>query len=173
MKMNKGFTLIELMVTLTVAAIILTIAIPSFRNVILNNRLVTQANELITGINLTRSEAIKRGRSVTICAANAGLTDCAASTDWATNGWIVFVDVDGDSTVDVGDTIIRVWEGLIESNLTSTVNSVVYRSTGMTSLAAGATAAFTLQITGCPVTTARSITVLSTGRPNVSSATCS
>ena len=171
MKTNKGFTLIELMVTLVVAAILLTVAIPSFQSIVQNNRLITQANELITGINLTRSEAIKRGKSITICSANAGLTACSASTDWAVNGWIMFIDENGDSTVDAGDTILRVWEALKESSLTGSTTSIVYRSTGLTNLAA--TATFTLKITGCPITTARQITVLTTGRPNVSSIACS
>lgn len=171
MKTNKGFTLIELMVTLAVAAIILTVAVPSFRSIVQNNRLITQANELITGINLARSEAIKRGQSISICAANAALTGCSnTATAWNV-GWIIFIDSDGGADFDAGETILRVWEAIDESSLTSNTSLIMYRSTGLTSLAA--TATFTLKITGCPVTTARQITVLTTGRPNVSSIACS
>lgn len=78
-RLARGFTLIELMITLTVAAILTTIAIPSFQNVIRESRLAAQTNELITALNLARSEAIRRSQSVTVTA-NGG--------SW-NNGWVV------------------------------------------------------------------------------------
>jgi type IV fimbrial biogenesis protein FimT len=79
MKNLRGFTLIELMITIAVAAILLSIGVPSFQNIIRENRLATQANELITALNLARSEAIRRGQNVTVTP-NGG--------DW-NSGWVV------------------------------------------------------------------------------------
>ncbi len=101
---GKGFTLIELMVTLAVAAILLTVGVPSFRATVENNRLTTAANELVSALNLARSEAIKRGVRVTVCKSADGAT-CTTSGDWE-QGWIVFVDLNGDGIFDDdGDTI--------------------------------------------------------------------
>lgn len=89
-KTKNGFTLIELMVTLSVVAILAIVAIPSFTGSIKRNRAVTQTNDLISALNLARNEAIRRNVRVSVCSSTDELT-CAASTDWAT-GWIVFVD---------------------------------------------------------------------------------
>jgi type IV fimbrial biogenesis protein FimT len=94
-----GYTLMELMVTITIAGILLSIAIPSFTSIISSNRLTTYANELVTAFNYARSEAIKRGEQVTV--RNKG-----ASTHWE-SGWIVFVDNDASNTFnDDGDATL-------------------------------------------------------------------
>lgn len=85
-----GFTLIELMMTLLVASIILTMAVPGFRGLIQNNRAATQSNELISALSLARSEAVKRGARVSVCP-TANQTSCTAGVDWSI-GWMVFVD---------------------------------------------------------------------------------
>lgn len=64
---SSGFSLIELMVTIVVAGIILSIAIPSFRNLILSNELTTTTNDWVSAVNTARSEAIKRGASAVVC----------------------------------------------------------------------------------------------------------
>jgi len=61
-----GFTLVELIITVFVASILFTVAVPSFQDTIRQNRLTTQANELITALNLARSEAIRRSQNVTV-----------------------------------------------------------------------------------------------------------
>ena len=66
MKMGRGFTLLELMVAIAVLAILATVGVPSFRELIQNNRVVTQTNELVSALNFARTEAIKRGRSVEV-----------------------------------------------------------------------------------------------------------
>ena len=60
----RGFTLIELMVTLAVAAILLAVGVPGLRNILLSNRLATTANDVVVALNLARSEAIKRNTRV-------------------------------------------------------------------------------------------------------------
>ncbi|WP_421621619.1 GspH/FimT family pseudopilin [Alkalilimnicola ehrlichii] len=95
MKRLYGFTLVELMVTIAVAAVLLTLAVPGFRGIVHDNRATSLANELTTAINLARSEAIRRGRVVSVC------TD-----DWEA-GWRVEVGEDCDAT---GDDVIRRWD---------------------------------------------------------------
>jgi type IV fimbrial biogenesis protein FimT len=105
MASHKGFTLIELMVTLFITAILLGAAIPSFVDMTVRNRLVTTTNDFISTINLARSESIRRASTVTICGTSDGAA-CAADA-WS-GGWIAFVDVNGDGDIDVGDTVLRV-----------------------------------------------------------------
>jgi type IV fimbrial biogenesis protein FimT len=86
---SAGFTIVELMITVTLAAILLGIAIPSFRATMARNRVVTQSNEFVGAVNLARSEAITRNTNVTLCrAATAAATTCATSLGtWSQ--WIV------------------------------------------------------------------------------------
>ncbi len=113
MKRQAGVTLIELLVTLSVAAILMSLAIPSFRETIISNRLTTINNQFIGSINFARSEAIKRGQSVTLCKKVANADTC--STDNAVfweNGWIAFADADADGALDTGETVLQVWGAL-------------------------------------------------------------
>jgi type IV fimbrial biogenesis protein FimT len=105
-KSTSGFTLLELMITISVAGILMAMAIPSFSDMIRNNRLTTYANELVTSLNIARSEAIKRGVSVSV--RKIGGT----GTYWSTSGWNVFVDNDADGTLDTGEEILRTYPAL-------------------------------------------------------------
>lgn len=105
-----GFTLIELMVTLSVVSVVLAFGVPSFQTLIQNNRMSSKINELVADVNLARSEAIKRGSPVTFCKGNASATDCStdSSAPW-TSGWIVFLDKNGNISVDAStDMVLRV-----------------------------------------------------------------
>ena len=112
--LHKGFTLIELMVTISVLAILLTIAVPSFQTFVLNNRITGQANDMMTALNYARSEAIKRGLPVSM-SSNSG------TADWST-GWFVFSDPSGNGIVDAGDITLRVWPALGGGN---TLNAIL------------------------------------------------
>ncbi len=121
MRRTRGFTLIELLVTLLVAAIVVTWAVPDFRAMINNNRMLSQANELVVAINMARSAAVTRGMPVTVCASANGRS-CSQSASWGT-GWIVFTDSDTGTagTVDGTDQVIRSWAALSgSSTLTGT-----------------------------------------------------
>jgi type IV fimbrial biogenesis protein FimT len=96
---SLGFSLIELMITLAIAAIVLAAGVPAFGDLVQDNRLVTQINELVTDLNLARSEAIKQAAPVTVCKRNNAGTGCNNAGSWQ-NGWIVFLDSDRDGSVD-------------------------------------------------------------------------
>jgi len=104
---NRGFTLVELMVTLAIAAIVMSVAVPSFATFIQNNRQTTNINGLVIALNFARAEATTRQQRVTVCKSADGAA-CASSGDWS-QGWIVFADpVDPKGSVDAGDNIVRV-----------------------------------------------------------------
>jgi len=127
LKNHRGFTLIELMITLAIVVILLTVGIPSFTEMIKSNRLTTEINELVTVLSFGRTEAIKRGVDVTVCKSNTG-TSCAGNWE---NGWIAFVDLDDDGAVDAGETILRVHTALAAGNtLTYPGNRISYSSQG-------------------------------------------
>ncbi len=107
-RQGRGLTLIELLVALAVLVILLTVAVPGMRNFIKNNRISAAANGIATSMALARSEAVRRGRPVTVCA-SAGGTACDGAA-WA-DGWIVFVDQGTPGSVDGNDEIVRVFGG--------------------------------------------------------------
>jgi type IV fimbrial biogenesis protein FimT len=122
MNRNAGFTLIELIVTMALAAIILTIGVPSFRETLQNNHRATQTNEIISSFNIARSEAVKRGVQVRLCKSSDGATCNSTACDTGTGsncweqGWIVFADSNTNGSLDSGE-IINVHSAL-GSNLT-------------------------------------------------------
>lgn len=99
---QRGFTLIELMVTVALLAILLASVGPSFRALLLDNQAATQGNAVVTSLLFARSEAIKRNAAVVMCQSDAG-TGCDGG-DWAA-GWIVWADADGDAAVDAGEIL--------------------------------------------------------------------
>lgn len=123
---NSGFTLVELLITVSIAGILLGIAIPSFTSSITSNRLTTNANEFVSALNLARSEAIKREQPVVLKRKGE------ASGQWNA-GWQVFVDIDRtttakENTLDAGtDILLRDYTGLPgQYSLLASTNFVDY-----------------------------------------------
>ncbi len=102
MRFTKGFTLIELMVTIAVAAILATIAFPSFTTTIRNNRVATANNEVLAMVNLARSEAIRSGQGGVVCGSSTGASCDGA---WA-QGIAAVSDPNGDGSPADG-TVLR------------------------------------------------------------------
>lgn len=130
MHWQRGFSLIELLVTLSIAAILLMVAVPNFITFVQNNRLATQANDFVTMLNYARSEAVKRNQRITVCSSTTG-SSCANSTTWET-GLLVFADTNGDGVVDGGEDVLQVRQGMEGSNIlrAGTRTRVTYQATG-------------------------------------------
>ena len=96
---NSGFTLIELMFTIVVLAVLLGIGVPNFRDFIRNSRMTAAANDLLADLNLARSEAVKRRVAVTLCKSDDGAT-CDDDEDTEFRRWIVFVDDANAAAID-------------------------------------------------------------------------
>jgi type IV fimbrial biogenesis protein FimT len=101
----RGLTLIELMMTIAIAAILLAVAAPSFQQAINANRLGSAANELASAINLARAEAVRQNRRAVLCRSADGSACDGTSSLW--RGWIVFVDTDADGVRDAGEPVIK------------------------------------------------------------------
>jgi type IV fimbrial biogenesis protein FimT len=127
----RGFTLIEMLMTMAIAAILLTIGIPSFRYVTNSNRIAGELNGLLGDLQFARAEAIKEGRTVTVCVSNDG-ANCANSTTWQ-SGWIVFSDPTNVGVVDAGETILRVqaaFSGSDTFNASNNVSAITFNREG-------------------------------------------
>lgn len=137
----RGFTLIELVVTMAVATVLLGITVPTFKSVTRNNRVNTQVNDFIGDLNLARSEAITRGTRVTMLATN---------NNW-NNGWRVFTDNDDSGTFNGADIELRVHGPLSGgSNLTGNNNvasMISYVSSGFAQSITGGLSNGTLTLT--------------------------
>lgn len=139
MNKQKGFSLIELMATLAIAAIVLSIAIPSYQTAVQNNRRTTAVNELATALQLARSTAISQRVFTVVCKSPDGVT-CptgAGSGDW-TQGWMIFTDTNNNGSLNAGgtDTLIRV-HGALSGNATfignnNVINQVSFSPQGLT-----------------------------------------
>lgn len=99
---QAGFTLVELVVTLAVAAIIVSMAAPSFTGLMNSNRLTSQSNEIVAALQSARMDAIRRNAPAYFCSSNNNTT-CTNTSPWT--GWIVYTDIDRDNTVDAGELL--------------------------------------------------------------------
>jgi type IV fimbrial biogenesis protein FimT len=124
MKKNTGFTLLELMVVIAIVGILFSVAAPSLKAFMQGNQLVASTNELLAAFHVARSEAIKLNSKVTICESSDGATCDSTTGDW-TEGWIVFVDADGNGlgtgaecTATGTDCLLRVHDEVDDDFLT-------------------------------------------------------
>jgi len=107
-KYQSGFTLYELLITVLVIGIVLTVGIPNFREFTQNSRISGTANDLHSSFQLARSEAARAKSFVTICASanSMGAATCGGAT--FDDGWIIFVDLNGDlQRAGVGENVLR------------------------------------------------------------------
>ena len=135
MTKESGFTLLDLMTAMAVAAVLVTVAVPGLQSITASSRQTGSVNELVSAVHIARSTAVTQNARSTLCASADG-TACDGAS-WA-DGFIVFRDNDGDQAVDGDDTIVH--RGPAIESLTVTAadlgTAFTYRSNGRTTLPA-------------------------------------
>jgi type IV fimbrial biogenesis protein FimT len=160
----NGFTLVELMVTVAIVAILLAVALPSFQSSFRSNRVATTTNELLASLSLARSEALRNTRGAAVCTSANG-TACGGGWN---NGWLVWRDNDGDGTVDAGEPVIRYSQAKTALAIAGTATVLAFDSRGRT-----VGGQQTLDIRPSDATTpARCLTISVTGQTRVARTAC-
>lgn len=139
--MNKnhenGFTLYELLMTVLIIGVVLTVGIPNFRAYTANSKMTAAANDLHSSFQVARSEAARSKTNVSICSSNNGLDanpDCGGTFE---DGWIVFVDDNGDVVRDAGEALLRAYPALPPDITITTPAAGTYFSFAATGLGRG------------------------------------
>lgn len=169
LRLSRGVTLLELMVAITVLAILAGIGVPAFSNIMRNNAIAAQASNLVSALSLARSEAMKRGIRVSVCPSNDSGNAC--TEDW-NNGWLVFADDFGAAGVlEASDVPIQQFAGSNSGVTVATdVPAVVFMPSAATN--SGAALNFSLTKEGCTQDERRQITVDPSGRVSLTHAPC-
>jgi type IV fimbrial biogenesis protein FimT len=170
----RGFTLIELMIVLAVAAVLAGVGAPAMTATVKSVQLSTSSNDLFSSLFMARSEAIKRRARVAVCKSADGI-GCARDGGWH-QGWLVFHDADNDGERSAAEAIIQ--RGLpLAASMRATGNLnvaryVSYAPTGTTKLVGGSFQAGTITLCreSADAGEARQIIVSSSGRPRVQKA---
>jgi len=167
----RGFTFLEMLVVIAIAAVLVTIAIPSMASMMKSIKLSSASNSFLSYLHLARSEAIKRNSRVVLCKSADGLS-CTHSGGWE-QGLIVFHDANDNGALDVGETIIVRAEALPSTlKLVGNLNVARYVSfagNGATKLVGGAFQAGTLTLCHASLSAGegRQIILNAVGRPRV------
>lgn len=132
---SRGFTLIEMLLTIAILTIVMAIAIPNFNTG--RSLVVNQAREFKSALNFARNEAVNLSRVVTMCPsddASAAVPDCDAT--WH-NGWVVYIDENNDGDADDGEVVRRhiALKGAVTITATPAVASVSFDNQGFTTVA--------------------------------------
>lgn len=143
-----GFTLVELTAALAVAATLLAVGLPAFRQMLASNRLATTGNALVGAFHLARQTAVMRNRPVTLCPGDAA---SGCRSDWSGGRWMQFVDVDHDGVLDAGETVLHAGAAAESRQIDILCNRpmrrpVVFMPQGHAEQASGAFAAGTLRV---------------------------
>jgi len=138
-----GFTLVELLVAVAIFGILMSVAAPGVQTFFERAKLSTQSNTLLSAINYGRSEAIKGGDTVSICARKPDDT-CAVDGNWG-RGWIIFFDSEVSGTkgiIDAGEAVARISKSsgnqvdikasaIIRPNAMASVSSLSFNARGL------------------------------------------
>lgn len=158
--MQSGFTLIELMITLVVAGILVTIGVPSYLTVSQNARASELASGLTSAVALARAEAIRRGEPVSVCPSDDAST-CSGS--W-TDGWIAIVPSDGE--------VLSIWGPPSGGVLTQTPDADTALDFGALGELISSDTLLVTSSSNCTGTRARSLAITAIGRVSVSRTAC-
>ncbi len=135
---ENGFTLYELMITLLIVGVVLTMGIPNLTEFTRNSRITTAANDIHAAFQVARSEAARSKGTVTICASDNSMDDDAdCQGDWD-EGFIVFADLNGDiARAGAGEAVLRAHPAVPEGVTINVANDATYFSFASTGLGRG------------------------------------
>jgi type IV fimbrial biogenesis protein FimT len=119
---QHGFTMVELIVVISIVGVLMAIGAPSYKYVTTANRIAGEVNGLLGDLQFARAEAIKEGLTVSVCASSDGAT-CSGSTTW-TAGWIVFTDTGAIGTVDGTDAVLRMQKAVTGGDTLAADNNI-------------------------------------------------
>ncbi len=129
MQSTRGFTLLELIIVVTISIILLTIAVPGFQTLIENNRLTSVAASIKNNLAFARSQAVSLANFVTVCP----LEDNQCTDNWI-NGIDIFIDSDRDGDFDSGEVLLKSGENFnLNGELVFPSNRVTYTPDGLIS----------------------------------------
>jgi type IV fimbrial biogenesis protein FimT len=182
MKQVQGFTLMELMVTVVILAIIAAFAAPSYNNLVRQTNIDSNTTKIRGALTYARSESANLSSTVTVCS-TTNFTSCDGDENWQ-SGWVVFLDLDGDGLFDddadsdlcetnVDDCILRVWEALPPGAVLAETNGesfVTFNEQG--AVVTGKPFNLELAIGDCGVAELRTLTLNPIGRLQVSTGDC-
>ena len=165
-----AFTLVEMMITLTVMTIFVTLAVQGYYALIQNNRSVSLTNNFVSSFQFARTEAVLRGQTVSVCpAGDTTYTSCGGVSDWD-QGWIVFVDPDSNGVLASDTDRLRIHEDPGSgTRVESDESHINYDSNGFVVNGSGD---YTLSAAGCSGTAGRTVNINNTGRLSVSAINC-
>ena len=179
---QAGVTLVELLIVVVLAAILMSIGVPSYKYVTNSNRMSTEINSLLGDLQYARSEAVREGQNVTVCVAqstNPASPSCAASgtATWQ-NGWIIFADVNNNGTIDANEPVLRIQNALTSSDTlvaSPATSTITFEKEGFVHMGNAATT-ITLNDSGNDTTYARCLDINQAGmmqtQTNTSDQTC-
>jgi len=158
-KKHLGFTMMQLLVTVALIGIISSIAMPSLTGLLVSNKLTAYANQLVTGLNVARSEAVKRNTRVTLR---------KKGDSGYESGWNIFLDTNGNNTFESGtDTLIKTFEAfpsgytLIGNNVI--VNFIAYQADGTSNVSGSFAVCYAGHIVGAKLVTVNTVGRIRTG----------
>ena len=129
LRRQTGFTLLELLVTLAVAAVLVAIAVPSYRDMVERNAMAASTNDLVGSLNYARSEAVTRGRETYVCPTQDKQT-CTGQGRW-TEGWIVYAP-DPGSDIPTGENLLQVHGSVRDQLSIEGASELVFDANGFT-----------------------------------------
>ncbi len=162
----SGFTLIEMLVTVAVAAVLLGVAVPNFADFIANNRARTELQSLVMSLQFARSEAVKRGQLVQVSSLDG--------SNWHA-GWRVWLDANGDGSFDAGEELRdgQAFNSAATLVAGNSVGALAFNSQGAVELAAGESISFAYRSNPSKCSRDRNARLTQVGHVSVSALSCS
>jgi type IV fimbrial biogenesis protein FimT len=168
--LNSGFTLLELLIVISIVGVLLVAVVPTLSNVIDGNKVSAESRKMMSTIAFSRSEAVKRNTFVTVCkSSNATSCETGTDADWH-DGWLVFADINNDGALDSGEEVVKrinsTSAGVVINAGSTIANRFTYRPTGSISNAGS----FVVCPESGDITLAKKIVISIVGRPRQTSA---